>query len=210
MAILFKNNIDLGLNQLLSALLQKEPDHPSSPVAGQIYFNTTSGKAFVYSGSAWVGMDADAASMSGSDILDAINGLASGTINEARLSITHPTKSSLGLDQVNNVKQIEALALNSTTDGHIPAWDGKNGDKLKAGYSVDTASLSSGASAFATSQVIKSYVDGLVGAVEGLVYKGVKDASSNPKTPAGTKGESRQPHHGRTASRGGRAVRSSR
>lgn len=46
--------IDLNKNELQNAKVQNLSSAPSSPVAGQVYFNTTSSSLQVYSGSAWV------------------------------------------------------------------------------------------------------------------------------------------------------------
>lgn len=46
-------NIDLNKNQLLNARLHNNSSAPSSPSTGQVYFDTTSGRGFVYNGSAW-------------------------------------------------------------------------------------------------------------------------------------------------------------
>ena len=41
MAILYLNNLDLNKNQLQQAVIQTASSDPSSPLAGQIYYNTT-------------------------------------------------------------------------------------------------------------------------------------------------------------------------
>ena len=67
-------NLDLAKNQLLNARVQNLATAPTSPVKGQLYFNTESGRLFVYNGSEWIGCDALGASMTGADIVAAING----------------------------------------------------------------------------------------------------------------------------------------
>lgn len=69
----FLTNLDLLQNQLLNAVAQKLSTAPLNPVAGQIYFNTQSKRLFVYNGSEWAGADALDASMTGGDIVTAIN-----------------------------------------------------------------------------------------------------------------------------------------
>lgn len=47
-------NIDLSQNELQNAKIQNLATAPSTPVAGQIYFNTASNKYFGYNGTKWV------------------------------------------------------------------------------------------------------------------------------------------------------------
>jgi hypothetical protein len=49
----FLNNIDLQKNELRNAKVHALATDPSSPVAGQIYFNTADGRLKIYDGSAW-------------------------------------------------------------------------------------------------------------------------------------------------------------
>ena len=46
MAIKFLHNLDLGQNQLLSALFQNENEAPASPKDGQVYFNTNDNRVY--------------------------------------------------------------------------------------------------------------------------------------------------------------------
>ena len=60
-------------NQILNAVVQKLAIAPASPQTGQIYFNTASNRMFYYNGTEWIGTDALGASMTGGDIVTAIN-----------------------------------------------------------------------------------------------------------------------------------------
>jgi hypothetical protein len=46
----YLSNLDLNKNQLLRARLENRTDDPSSPVLGQIYYNTTDDTAYIYAG----------------------------------------------------------------------------------------------------------------------------------------------------------------
>lgn len=95
-------NLDLNLNQILNGVLQNSPSEPQSAVKGQVFFDTTVNRLKVYDGTKWVssaltGNEVVAllnqattkiktsqidgfsealgqVAMSGSDIVDAING----------------------------------------------------------------------------------------------------------------------------------------
>jgi hypothetical protein len=50
----FLNNWDLNRNQLLNAVVQNLATHPSNPVKGLVYFNTTVNTYYGWNGSDWV------------------------------------------------------------------------------------------------------------------------------------------------------------
>ena len=56
--MIYLSNIDLNKNQLQNAVVQPLGTPPSSPVAGQIYFDSTVGdkKMYFYNGTAWISM----------------------------------------------------------------------------------------------------------------------------------------------------------
>lgn len=52
----FLTNIDLSKNELQNAKIQNLATAPTNPEAGQVYYNSTSKKLFVYNGSTWIDM----------------------------------------------------------------------------------------------------------------------------------------------------------
>lgn len=61
----FLTNIDLAKNELQNAVIQQLAAAPSSPLQGQVYYNTTDDNVYVYDGAAWVDMTAGAGAGSG-------------------------------------------------------------------------------------------------------------------------------------------------
>ena len=54
----FLTSIDLQKNQLVKARIENLATDPTSPVSGQVYFNTVTNRLRYYSGSAWIEIDA--------------------------------------------------------------------------------------------------------------------------------------------------------
>ena len=59
MAQKFLTSIDLTKNELQNAVIQNLATAPSSPVKGQIYFNTGDNKLYIYDGTIWEPIDGD-------------------------------------------------------------------------------------------------------------------------------------------------------
>lgn len=64
--------VDFSKSEMLNATVQNLAAAPSSPVEGQIYFDTVAHRLFAWNGTAWIGADAVGATMSAADILTAV------------------------------------------------------------------------------------------------------------------------------------------
>jgi hypothetical protein len=86
MAIPYLSNIDLQQNEIQNAVVHNQASNPSTPVAGQIYFNTGTNKLLVYDGSAWLDTTGDLRGITDGDGIS--GGVTSGT---ATLSVNADT-----------------------------------------------------------------------------------------------------------------------
>jgi hypothetical protein len=59
MAKKFLTNLDLAKNQILNVAIQNLASAPSSPVTGQIYYNTVDARIYFWDSSQWVDMSGD-------------------------------------------------------------------------------------------------------------------------------------------------------
>lgn len=204
----FLTNIDLNKNQIVNVAVHNNAGNPSSPVQGQIYFDTTVGvkKLYLYNGTAWVEIMGDITSVvagagltgggTGGDVtLDVNVDNATIEINAdivrvkdlgittAKLNDGAVTTIKLGDNQVTLAKL--AQVANNTVLGNI---SGATANVGTITIVTDLASASS--TTLVTSSAVKSYIDTTIGALGNL--EGAWDASSGTfpvgSTPvAGTK-----------------------
>ena len=55
----FLTNLDLTKNQILNVAIQNLSSAPSSPVAGQVYYDTTSSTIYFWNGTTWLDVSGD-------------------------------------------------------------------------------------------------------------------------------------------------------
>ena len=152
MAKKFLVNLDLAKNQILNAAIQNLSSAPSSPVAGQVYYNTGDNRIYFWDGTAWIDMSGD--------IRDVIGGagLTAGTSN--------------------GVITLDVNVDNSTVEiatDTIRVKDGGITTAKLANVSTDLTT-NSGSTAVPTAAAVKSYVDANIGGLGNL--EGAWDASS--------------------------------
>lgn len=188
-------NYDFNGNEIQNVSLQKLAAAPSNPVKGQMYFNTTDDRAYSWNGSAWVGMDSVGATMTGADIVAAING-SSATIDDDNLSAgmqtaedeAHIHSNKTVLDDTTapyttaeqtKLSGIAAGANNyvhPTGDGnqHIPATGTSNSGK------VLTAGSTAGSAAWQTPSVAWANVSGTPSSTPAQIDSTVGEAHTHP------------------------------
>lgn len=108
-------NYNFNGNEIQNAKIQNLATAPDSPSKGQVYFNTTSNRLYVWNGTAWIGADANDAVLSGAQIVSAINGSAS-IIDDDNLSANVNT----AISKAHNTHAIaDVTGLQSALDGKV-------------------------------------------------------------------------------------------
>lgn len=204
MAKQFLTSIDLSKNQLLNAVIQNSASAPGSPIAGQIYFNTTDKNVYLWTGTVW----ADLTSGSIESILGG-SGLTANTVNgETTIDVTVDnvtleivgdairvkdigiTTAKIADSAITTVKlnanavtfaKMQSLSP-STVIGNMGA-----GSAIPAEVVVITDLANASTNTLVTSSAVKSYVDTLIGGIGNL--EGAWEASTNsfPQAATGTK-----------------------
>lgn len=193
------SNIDLNQNQLLNGVVQNLATAPSSPVKGQIYFNTSSNRLLVYNGVDWVGADALDAMLTGATIVTAINGSASiidldnlpsgvATAVSQSHSATHTISQVTGLQTALDGKVDDSQVLTNVPAGAIftdtvTTINGKTGAIAKA----DIVALGIPASDTNTTYSnATTTVAGLMSTTDKVKLDGVATGANNYSLPIAT------------------------
>jgi hypothetical protein len=157
MAKKFLVNLDLAKNQILNAAIQNLSSAPSSPVRGQIYYNTLDYRIYFWDGTSWVDMSGDIRDVVGG------NGLTASTSN--------------------GIVTLDVNVDNTTIELSGDWLQVKNGGITSAkinDLSTDIF-MNAGTTAIPTAYAVKNYVDSITGGVGNL--EGGWDVQTNMSFP---------------------------
>lgn len=199
-------NLDLSKNQVLNIALHNLASAPSSPVAGQIYYNTTDNAVYYWDGTQWVSVSGDITEVIAGTGL--IGGGSSGSVtlnlnpddstievstDIVRVKDSGITAAKLASDSVTTVKildnnvtfaKIQDIAT-MTVIGRVTAG---SGDPEQITLINDNTLATATSTNIATAGSIKAYVDNRIaslGNLEGGFAAG--SASNFPISSGGTK-----------------------
>jgi hypothetical protein len=193
MAKKFLTSLDLTKNQILNVAIQNLSSAPSSPVTGQVYFDTTDVRMYFYNGSAWIDMSGDIQDVLGgagltastaSDVVTLDINVDNATIEintdivrvkdlgitTAKLNNGAVTTVKLGDNQVTYAK-IQQVANNKVL-GNV---SGATANVAEIDIITSTTLVGSANTNIPSTAAIKAYVDATVGGLGNL--EGAWDAS---------------------------------
>lgn len=197
-------DIDFTKNQLLNAVLQNLASHPSNPIPGLIYWNTTDSTAYAWTGSVWLDLgdiyqhpvySALNPTLTGANVLASLEVNTQGHVIQANTRVltlgdlgytgdtdannyTHPTFS--GNDLGTPLTGATVISdVNVNNEGHVTGFVTRDITPADIGAAVINDSVTNGVNTW-SSQKIQAELDAINNNLTGaLVYKGPYNASTN-------------------------------
>lgn len=179
----YLTHIDLNKNEIQNAVIQPLASAPSSPVEGQIYYNTTDDTVYVYADGNWLDLGVQGG---GSGVVENI--VAGSNIDVDSTDPANPIVSVEALTVADIIDLTATATELNYTDGVTSAIQTQLDGKIPTSYlDTDTTLSANSDSKIATQKATKAYVDASVTGL--LEFKGSTDASGNPNYPVASKGD---------------------
>ena len=196
------SHTNFNKNEVQNAVLQNLASAPSSPIAGQVYFDTTLGKQGTYNGSSW-----DYAGSGTGDVTQATNSGATGRVkvSAGANKQIQDYSGSAGLLKTTDANGTLATATAGTdyvTAASTNTFTNKTFDANGTGNTlsnVETADFAAGViqtsisagstnSQIPTALSVYNAIQAGFGSNDAMLFKGGIDASTNPNYPAADAG----------------------
>ena len=124
-------NLEMNKNQVLELVLQQLATAPTSPVKGQIYYNTTNDRVYVYDGTQWIVLDSKDINITAQNIVNTINSGESninlskieGLNNALSEKITDAQAQAKADTALSNAKTFIRNEINKLVNGASDAYD---------------------------------------------------------------------------------------
>lgn len=146
-------DINLNKNELQNAIIQNLASDPSNPVAGQVYFNTTTNRFRVYTGTEWDEMGTGGGTVTSVTVSNDTDGglsvsgnpiTSSGTITIGHSNVLASAQTTSGLypikiDKNGHITEYGTAVgtVSTTADGLVPAFSNENKDTSTAIANTD-------------------------------------------------------------------------
>ncbi|RLA59793.1 MAG: hypothetical protein DRQ78_10205 [Epsilonproteobacteria bacterium] len=183
MARKFLTNIDLNKNEIQNILIHKLATAPTTPVEGQIYYNTSDELFWLRQSAAWKDVTGRL-----DDVLSATTALTVADNGDGTVTITvaNATGSIDGFMSAADKTKLDASTELATALTLVER--DANGDIAVHDLAASAITISSDSSTWGlTNAVTKDYVDTLV--TSGIAFQGTIDCSVEPDYPAATAGQ---------------------
>lgn len=198
------SDIDLDNNNLLKAILDPLISHPTAPIEGRIYYNSTDKTVYAWTGTVWLDLGniynhpsyaALNPTLTGANVLasfqtDAEGHVTAGTtrlLTLANLGYTGATDANKYLHPTFSGNDLGAALTGATvisdvnvnTEGHVTSFITRNLTAADVGAAVVNDSVTNSVNVWSSTQ-IQSKLDTINSTIAGaLVYKGGYNASTN-------------------------------
>jgi len=130
----FLNNLNMSQNEIQNAVIQNLADAPSNPRAGQLYWDTTDNKLYIYDGTKW-------GATGGDDKMDKVNPTGTGYFSLNRKADTTIGEYSFaeGYNTTSSAYTSHAEGYNTTASGYASHAEGDSTTASKQGSHAEGA-----------------------------------------------------------------------